>query len=318
MLGIEETGPNLVSTDDIDDPVELAVVKYSLHPSIKRIAENFRPTEMFVFRPSSTEEIEVQIKRLNPKNGSPKGSIPARVLKENSDLLVPHVISTYNTCISEVYFPDELKAGDISSLYKKDDAFCKKNYRPITVLSSVSKVFERLMYEQIAPFAECFLSPLLCGFRKGYNTQHALLKFLETCKATMDSGGFAGAVLMDLSKAFDCLNHELLLAKLHAYGFSKSALTLIQSYLSNRRQRVKINGSFSAWKDTNLGVPQGSVLGPLLFNIYINDIFLLMNGTEICNYADDTTIYSCGYDIRNIIIKLEQDANHLATWFPEN
>ena len=134
----------------------------------------------------------------------------------------------------------------------------------------------------------------------------------------MDSGGFAGAVLMDLSKAFDCLNHELLLAKLHAYGFSKSALTLIHSYLSNRRQRVKINGSFSTWKDTNLGVPQGSVLGPLLFNIYINDIFLLMNGTEICNYADDTTIYSCGYDIRNIIIKLEQDANHLATWFPEN
>ena len=133
----------------------------------------------------------------------------------------------------------------------------------------------------------------------------------------MDSGGFAGAVLMDLSKAFDCLNHELLLAKLHAYGFSKSALTLIHSYLSNRRQRVKINGSFSTWKDTNLGVPQGSVLGPLLFNIYINDIFLLMNGTEICNYADDTTIYSCGYDIRNIIIKLEQDANHLATWFPE-
>ncbi len=198
-LGIEETGSNLVSTDDIDDPVELAVVKYSLHPSIKRIAENFRPTEMFVFRPSSTEEIEVKIKRLNPKKGSSKGSIPARVLKENSDLLVPHVISTYNTCISEVYFPDELKAGDISSLYKKDDAFYKKNYRPITVLSSVSKVFERLMYEQIMLFAECFLSPLLCGFRKGYNTQHALLKFLpETCKATMDNEGFAGAVLMDL------------------------------------------------------------------------------------------------------------------------
>ena len=105
------------------------------------------------------------------------------------------------------------------------------------------------------PFAECFLSPLLCGSRKGYNAQHALLKLLETCKATMDSGGFAGALLMDLSKAFDSLNHELLLAKLNAYGFGKIALSLIHSYLSNRRQRVKINGSYSTWKETNLQWP---------------------------------------------------------------
>ena len=197
--------------------------------------------------------------------------------------------STYNTCILENFFPTELKSGDISSLYKKDDVFNKKNYRPITVLSSVSKIFERLMYEQIIPFAECFLSPLLCGFWKGYNAQHALLKFSETCKAAIDKGGFAGALLMDLSKAFDSLNHELLLAKMYAYGFSRSALTLIHSYLSNRKQRVKINGSYSTWRETNLGVPQGSVLGPLLFNIYITDLFHLMNGTEICNYADDTT-----------------------------
>ena len=173
------------------------------------------------------------------------------------------------------------------------------------------------MYEHLIPFVECFLSPLLCGFRKGYNSQHALLKFLETCKITMDNGDFAGALLMDLSKAFDCLNHELLLAKLHAYGFSRSVLALIHGYLSNRRQRVKINGSFSMWKNTNLGVPQSSVLGPLLFKIHINDIFLLMNGTEICNYADDTTLYSCDYEVKNVITRLEQDANRLTAWFPE-
>ena len=157
------------------------------------------------------------------------------------------------------------------------------------------------MYQQVMPFVQCFLSPLLCGFRKGYNTQDALLKFLETCKITMDNGGFAGALLMDVSKAFDCLNHELLLAKLHAYGFIRRALELIHSYLSNRRQRVKINDSFSTWKNNNSGVPQGSVLGTILFNIYINDIFLLMNGTEICNYADDTTLYSCDYEVKNVI-----------------
>ena len=93
---------------------------------------------------------------------------------------------------------------------------------------------------------------------------------------------------------------------------------LIHSFLSNRRQRVKINGSFSTWKETNLGVPQGSVLGPLLFNIYINDIFLLMNETEICNYADDTTMYSCDSEVKNVIKRLEQDANQLTAWFPEN
>ena len=212
-LGIEETGSNVVSADVIDDPVELAIIKYSLHPSIKRITESFHRSKTFEFRPCSPEEIMTQIERLDPKKASPIESIPARVLKENSDLLLPHLASAYNSSISESDFPNELKAGDISSLFKKDDAFSKNNFRPITVLSSVSKIFERLMYEHLMPFVECFLSPLPCGFRKGYNTQHALLKFLETCKITMDNGGFAGALLMDLSKAFDCLNHELLLAK---------------------------------------------------------------------------------------------------------
>ena len=118
-------------------------------------------------------------------------------------------------------------------------SFIKKNYRPMTVLASVSKIYERVLESQIKYHALSFLAPLLCGFREGYGTQHALLRLMETCKKTLDKGGFAGALLTNLSKAFDCLNHKLLIAKLGVYGFSPSALRLIHSYLSERKQRVR-------------------------------------------------------------------------------
>ena len=134
----------------------------------------------------------------------------------------------------------------------------------------------------------------------------------------MDSGGLAGAVLTDLSKTFDCLNHELLMAKLNAFGFSRPALLFIHSYLTNRKQRVKVNGSFSTWTKTLLGVPQGSVLGPLLFNIYLNDLLMFLEETKVCNYADDTNIYACDPKIEAVIAHLEHDALNLTKWFPNN
>ena len=160
-------------------------------------------------------------------------------------------------------------------MFKANDQMKKENYRPINVLSAISKVYERLMFERIIIYSESFLFQYLCGFREGYNTQPALIKFLEKCKSVLDNKEFVGAIFMDLSKAFDCLNHELLIAKLCAHGFSRSALKLIHSYLNERQQRVKVNGSFSTSKMTSLGVPQGSVLGPLLFKIYIYKRFLL-------------------------------------------
>ena len=134
----------------------------------------------------------------------------------------------------------------------------------------------------------------------------------------MDKGGVAGALLTDLSKAFDCLNHGLLIAKLNAYGFSTSVLRLTHSYLNERKQRVKINGSSSTWKETTIGVPQSSILGPLLFNIYLNDLFMFVNVAQICNYADDTTIYACDSNIESITETLESDALKIAEWFRDN
>ena len=123
--------------------------------------------------------------------------------------------------------------------------------------------------------------------------QHALIALLEKLRLSLDNKGYGGAILMNLSQTFDTLNRDLLIAKLHAYCFCKKALILIKSYLSNKWQRTKINYSYSSWTELLLGVPQGSILGPLLFNINLNDLFFLALDTDICNIADDNTLYTC-------------------------
>ena len=164
-----------------------------------------------------------------------------------------------------------------------------------------------------AYFDEIF-SKYQYGFRKGYSSQQCLLALLEKWKAAVDKGKVFGALLTDLSKAFDCLNHELLVAKLNAYGFTLPALKLVHDYLSDRKQRTRVNNSYSTWFEILFGVLQGSILGPLLFNIFLMDLFFILSEIDIVNYKP----YTSSNDVKGLIKSLEEASKKLFKWFDDN
>ena len=282
------------------------------------VAHHSTMSNTFSFQPTSTETVAKKLRQLNGKKATGFDLIPPKLLKAAADELAPSLASQINIGISGAYFPTDMKAAQVTPVFKKKSPLDKANYRPVSILPTLSKVFEGVLADQLTVFFENIFSPLLSAFRKGLSCQSILIKLVEDWKAALDNKHYVGAVLMDLSKAFDCLPHNLLLAKLKAYGLSDKANELMNSYLSGRRQCVKIGSVTSIWLNILKAVPQGSILGPLLFNIFMNDLLYIIQNCQVYNYADDNTICDSDTDLSKLKANLKAKSEDAIDWFHQN
>ena len=273
----------------------------------------------FFMSPIVSSEVKSAITHLK-NSGSGVYKISTLVLKEVKSSISNVLSIIFNLCIEYGYFPEELKVGCITPVFKKGEKTSVSSYRPVCSLSSFSKIFERIIYDRMVKFIDNhkIFTKYQFGFRKNMNTETALINLIDFVHKGLTAKHNVGAVFMDLSRAFDVMNHDILEIKLKHYGFRGNFLCLLMSFIRNRKYFVNINGLNSDTRTVNIGVPQGSTLGPLLFLLYVNDMVNCSTLLNFTLFADDTTLgYSCEnfQDLQNI---LEQEVYKVTKWLSAN
>ena len=321
---IGETPTEEVMNLSDGDFCEWAVKKHENNESIRAIRtwminhplpESLSDFSIPKVSPSSVEKI---LCNLNPKKATGYDTLPPRIIKAAAPVLATPLSSIINSTIDQCHFPTQAKAAEVSPIHKKDDQLLRENHRPVSILTCLSKVFEKCINNPLTAFTNAVLNDNISAYRKGHSCQYALLKFVEEWRRALDKREIPAALLMDLSKAFDAMPHDILVAKLEAYGMSENTVCLVASYLRNRKQRVKINGTVSEWQHITKGVPQGSILGPVLFNLFINDLVFFTQNCSLTNYADDNTINTSSRHLDVVVSHLQSDAEASLNWFSSN
>ncbi len=274
----------------------------------------------FEFREIQSDELEKIIDSLKAKTSSGWDGISTKLLKSIKATLILPLTIIVNQMLKTGTFPDKLKIARIIPLYKKNDSSLFTNYRPISLLPAISKVFEKVIFLQLYDYFhvnKLFYNHQY-GFREGHSTEFAAIEVIDRITQQMDNGETPFNVYLDLSKAFDTLDHNILMEKLKHYGVRN---TLIENYLSNRQQYVEIEGKKSAMSTIMTGVPQGSILGPLLFIIYMNDISFASDLFNAIIYADDSTLngtLSAFNTNGNNNVNINQELNKVSDWLKVN
>ena len=302
------------------DLIDTILSHYENHSSILAI-QNMNLNSTFKLPLADEQDIEKIMKNLDTSKAMGIDNVPARLVKLSADVIHRPFTKILNKSIERDNFPDPMQIGKITPVYKsgkENSRLNKKDYRPVSVLTVFSKVFERYILNQMLEHVNTILSDKISAYRKGYSTQHVLLKLTEEWRKHLDNNQIVGAVLMDLSKAFDCIPHDLLIAKLAAYGFDKKTLKFFLSYLKGRKQSVNIKGKLSSYMDVLAGVPQGSILGPVIFNLFINDMHNIFDKCCLNNYADDNTLDGHASSVPKLVDILEHDSQKAIDWFKSN